>query len=326
MNITILTYLEKDGGEITDVSVGHIEEALVGLKHKVTVLGIHDDIHKLIAGLQSPKPAVVFNLMEMFGKNWQGDVGVAGLLQLLEYPFTGGGPGEFYLRQDKGLAKRVLAADQILTPDFAVFNKNADFEARGNLNMPMFVKPLRADSSHGIDADSLVHNTTDLMKRVTMIHEKIGDAALAEEYIEGREFYVGVVGNMEPTALPPIEMDFSGLKEGKPHIMDHKAKWVKKSEAFKGTKPVVAEIPDELRARLQKISLDACRALRARDYSRVDFRVRDTGEIYVLEVNSSCDLDKNGEFAMAAKAGGLDYPALIGRIVELALERYKKAN
>jgi len=323
MNVTILTYLEKDGGDITDTSVAHIEEALKALKHQVSILAIHGDLQDLIAGLAKQKPDLVFNLMEMFGKNWQGDVGVAGLLQLLEYKFTGGGPGEFYLRQDKGLAKKILAFDQIATPNFAVFNENAGFETGGNLRMPLFVKPLRADSSQGIDAGSLVHDTKELMQRVKMINEKIKDSALAEEYIDGREFYVGVLGNEEAVALPPIEMDFSGLPADAPHFMDHKAKWVKKSKAYQGTKPVVAEIPDELRAKLHKISLTACRALRVLDYARVDLRVAETGEIYVLEVNSSCDLDKNGEFAMAAAAGGLDYRTLISQIVEVALDRYQ---
>lgn len=323
MKITILTYLEKDGGDISDASVAHIQEALTALKHDVSVLGIHGDINGLISGLEKLKPELVFNLMEMFGKNWQGDVGVAGLLQLMEYKFTGGGPGEFYLRQDKGLAKKILAFEQIATPNFAVFNENAGFETGGNLRMPLFVKPLRADSSQGIDAGSLVHDTTELMQRVKMINEKIKDSALAEEYIEGREFYVGVLGNQDSVALPPIEMDFSGLPKGVPRIMDHKAKWVKKSKAYQGTKPVVADIPDELRAKLHKVSLAACRSLRTLDYARVDLRVAETGDVYVLEVNSSCDLDKNGEFAMAAVAGGLDYKALIGRIVEVALKRYK---
>jgi D-alanine-D-alanine ligase len=323
MRITILTYLEKEGGPITDASVEPIAEVLAASKHEVSILGVHGDLKGLIDGLAANQPEMVFNLMEMFGKNWQGDVGVAGLLQLLGYKFTGGGPGEFYLRQDKGLAKKILAFDQIATPNFAVFDQDKGFETGGNLRMPLFVKPLRADSSQGIDSGSLVHDTKELMDRVKMINEKIKDAALAEEYIEGREFYVGVLGNQEPTALPPIEMDFSGLAEGVPHFMDHKAKWVKKSKAYKGTKAVVADIPDELRARLHKISLTACRALRAVDYSRVDLRVAETGDIFVLEVNSSCDLDKNGEFAMAAAAGGLDYPALIERIVEAALARYR---
>lgn len=322
MRITILTYLEKNGGEITDASVEHIAEVLRKSKHEVAILGIHGDIKALIDGLAANKPELVFNLMEMFGKNWQGDVGVAGLLQLLGYKFTGGGPGEFYLRQDKGLAKKILAFDQIATPNFAVFDQAKGFETGGNLRMPLFVKPLRADSSQGIDAGSLVHDMKELMDRVKMINEKIKDAALAEEYIDGREFYVGVLGNQEPTALPPIEMDFSGLPEGAPRFMDHKAKWVKKSKAYQGTKAVVAEIPDELHAKLHKISLTACRALRVLDYARVDLRVAETGDIFVLEVNSSCDLDKNGEFAMAAAAGGLDYQAVIDRIVEAALSRY----
>jgi D-alanine-D-alanine ligase len=323
MKITILTYLEKEGGPITDASVEHIAEVLTASKHNVSILGIHGDLKGLVEGLSANKPELVFNLMEMFGKNWQGDVGVAGLLQLLGYKFTGGGPGEFYLRQDKGLAKKILAFDQIATPNFAVFNQAAGFETGGNLCMPLFVKPLRADSSQGIDSGSLVHNTKELMDRVKMINEKIHDAALAEEYIDGREFYVGVLGNQDPVALPPIEMDFSGLAEGVPHFMDHKAKWVKKSEAYKGTKAVVADIPDELRAKLHKISLIACRALRVLDYARVDLRVAETGDIFVLEVNSSCDLNKNGEFAMAAAAGGLDYQAVIDRIVEAALIRYR---
>lgn len=323
MNITILTYLEKEGGPITDASVAHIEESLKASKHKVSVLGVHGKLNELIDGLAERKPDLVFNLMEMFGKNWQGDVGVAGLLQLLGYNFTGCGPGEFYLRQDKGLAKKILAFEQIATPNFAVF-ENAGFETGGNLRMPLFVKPLRADSSQGIDAGSLVHDTKELMDRVKLINEKIKDAALAEEYIDGREFYVGILGNGEPLALPPVEMDFSGMPEGTPHFMDHKAKWQKRSKAYKGTKPVVADIGDELRAKLHKISLTAAHALRAIDYARVDLRVAQTGDIYVLEVNSSCDLDKNGEFAMAAAAAGLDYQSLIDRIVEVALARYPK--
>src|ERR1043166_9229036 len=137
MNITILTYLEKEGGPITDASVAHIEEALHASKHKVSVLGVHGKLPDLIDGLAERKPDLVFNLMEMFGKNWQGDVGVAGLLQLLGYKFTGCGPGEFYLRQDKGLAKKILAFEQIATPNFAVFEGD-NFETGGNLRMPLF--------------------------------------------------------------------------------------------------------------------------------------------------------------------------------------------
>ena len=161
------------------------------------------------------------------------------------------------------------------------------------------------------------------MKRVLAIHEKFNDAALAEEYIEGREFYVGVLGNRDPLAFPPIEMDFSGLPEGAPRVLDSKAKWDKNSAEYKGTKSVMADVPDELRARLQKVSLDAYRALRVRDYGRVDLRLTDTGEIYVIEVNANCYLEQESEFATAAAAAGLDYPAMINRLADLAVERHK---
>jgi D-alanine-D-alanine ligase len=135
---------------------------------------------------------------------------------------------------------------------------------------------------------------------------------------------VGVLGNSQPKALPPIEVDFTGFPEGVPKVMDSKAKWDERSKEYKGTKSVIANLPDELRARLQKVAVDAYRALRVKDYGRVDLRLTDTGEIYVLEVNASCYLEKSSEFAMAAGASGLDYPRLIERIVNLASERMEK--
>src|SRR5205823_10169012 len=137
---------------------------------------------------------------------------------------------------------------------------------------PLFVKPLRTDASIGISSKALVHTTQEMWQRVTAIHQKFHDSALAEEYIEGREFYVGVLGNVEPEAFPPIEMDFSGLKGGAPRVLDSNAKWKKNSEEYKGTRAVVPDLPDELRAKLQKVSVDAYRVLRVKDYGRVDLR------------------------------------------------------
>src|SRR3954471_21161929 len=267
MKITILTYLASEGAKSYDVVVVQVAKALREGGHTPSVLGVHGDLGKFITGLKRRKPDLVFNLLEMFGDNIRGDVAVAGVLDLLGVRYTGGGPGELYLRQDKGLAKKALAFDNILYPDFAVFSKD-DFETGGNLRMPMFVKPLRADASIGIGSDALVNDATSLMKRVLAIHEKFNDAALAEEYIEGREFYVGVLGNRDPLAFPPIEMDFSGLPAGSPRVLDRKAKWAKDSAEFRGTRSVLAAIPEQLRARLQEVALDAARALRVRDYGR----------------------------------------------------------
>jgi D-alanine-D-alanine ligase len=239
----------------------------------------------------------------------------------VQVPYTGGGPGELYLQEDKALSKKLLAWEQIQSPDFAVFAPNSDFETGGNLRMPLFVKPLRMEASQGIDENSLVRNTRELMERVLHIHKTIGDAALAEEYVDGREFYVGVLGNLDRVAFPPIEMDFSGIPDGQPRILDSKAKWDESSAQYQGTKPVLPDLPSELSARLQRVALDACRALRVRDYGRVDLRLTNEGEIFVIEVNANCYLEQKSEFAMAAAAEGIDYVHLINRIVEQAAAR-----
>jgi D-alanine-D-alanine ligase len=325
VKITVLTYL--DDGEHSkeyDPVVSQVARTLRKLGHRVSLLGVHVDVKRLIAGLARRKPDLVFNLMEMFGENVFGDIPVTGLLELLGVCYTGSGPGELYLSQDKGLTKKLLAFEDILYPRFAVFSRDTAFETGGNLRMPLFVKPLRSDASLGIGGKSLVQDWTALMERVNAIRKELDDAALAEEFIDGREFYVGVIGNSQPKALPPVEIDFTGFPEGVPRIMDSKAKWDERSKEYKGTRSVLAQLPDELRARLQKVAVDAYRALRVRDYGRVDIRLTDTGEIYVLEVNASCYLERNSEFAMAAGAAGMDYARLIERIVDLAVARRGK--
>jgi D-alanine-D-alanine ligase len=324
VKITVLTYLDDgENSKEYDPVVRQVARTLRKLGHRVSVLGVHGDVKRLIAGLSRRKPDLVFNLMEMFGDNVFGDIPVTGLLDLLGVDYTGSGPGELYLSQDKGLTKRLLAFEDILYPRFAVFSRETGFETGGNLRMPLFVKPLRSDASLGIGGKSLVQDWTGLIERVSAIRKELDDAALAEEFIDGREFYVGVVGNSQPKALPPVEIDFTGFPEGVPKVMDSKAKWDERSKEYKGTRSVLAQLPDELRARLQKVAVDAYRALRVRDYGRVDLRLTDTGDIYVLEVNASCYLEKDSEFAMAAGAAGLDYPRLIERIVDLALARRK---
>lgn len=327
MKITVLHYLQKEGDRAArDVVVDQVARALKQGNHDVSLLGIHGDLGKLRSGLLRRKPDLIFNLMETFGESQLGAIGLVGVLDLLGYPYTGGGPGEFYVQEDKALTKKLLAFDDIRYPDFAVFRRGADLESGGNLRMPLFVKPLRMDASIGIDAGSLVRTAREMMERVLLVHDKVQDDALVEEYVEGREFYIGVLGNATPQAFPPIEMDFSDMPEGAPHILDARAKWDEDSAEYKGSKAVVADLPDDLRARLQKVALDAYRALRVRDYGRIDLRLTDSGEIFVIEVNASCYLEETGEFATSAGADGLDYPALINRIVELAIERHGQGN
>ena len=323
MDITILAYLEP-GDDKPDIVMEQVATALESRGHRTSILTIRNDVAELVEGLKKRKPQMVFNLVESFGDDiLGGTMGVAGVLDLMQLPYTGGGPGEIFLQEDKALAKKLLAFERIPYPDFATFAPNADFETGGNLRMPLFVKPLRMEASIGIDERSLVRNTQQLMERVLYIHRTFGDAALAEEYIEGRELYVGIIGNEQLTALPPIEMDFSGLATGAIQIMDNKAKFDQTSDRYHGTKPVFPDLEPELKARLQRVSMAAYRALRVRDYGRVDLRLTETGEIFVIEVNANCYLEKDSEFARAAAAHGIAYPDLLERIVELAMERWK---
>lgn len=319
MRITILTY--RAGKDDLDPVVGQIERALKANKHQVSVLPIEDDVKKLISGLARRKPQLVFNVLEEFGDHPAGNIAICGLLDALGIPYTGCGPGEYYLGQDKVLSKKLLAFENIQYPRFAVFGRDQELETGGNLRMPLFVKPAAQDASLGIGKKSLVRDAAALMKQVVAIHEEYNDAALAEEFIEGRELYVGVLGNQDAIALPPIEADFSKLPEGSPRIYDRRAKWEPGTKEHEGISTGLADVTDELRARVQKVSIDACRALRVRDYGRVDLRVAETGEIYVLEVNASCYLEQDDEFAVSARAAGIGYEELIQRIVSLAVAR-----
>jgi len=323
MKITILAFLEPDATE-PDIVMEQVARALAAGGHKTTIVTTRDDVNQLVTDVRQSKPDLVFNLVESFGDDILGGLmGVTGVLDLMQLPYTGGGPGELYLQEDKALSKKLLAYEQVLYPDYAVFDPRADFETGGRLRMPLFVKPARADASLGIDEKSLVRNTQELMERVLYIHKTFGDAALAEEYIEGREFYVGVLGNQDPLALPPIEIDFTGWPEGEERFMDNKAKFDETSARYQGAKPVIAAVEPELKAKLQRVALGAYRALRVRDYGRIDLRLTDSGEIYVIEVNASCYLEEASEFAMAAAADGLEYVEIINRIPDLAMERWK---
>ena len=323
MKIVILTHLEEETSSEHDIVVDQVARALRKHGHKASVLGVHADLKKLINGLARRKPDLVFNLMETFGSTQMGAVGLVGLLDLLQLRYTGGGPGEYYLQEDKALTKKLLAFHKIGYPDFAVFSQTASLETGGSLRMPLIVKPLRMDASIGIDGKSLVRSTPEMMERVLAIHNDVKDAALVEEYVDGREFYVGVLGNEMPVAFPPIEMDFSKLDANLPRILDGASKWDENSPQYKGTEAILADLPDELRARLQHAALEAYRALRVRDYGRIDMRLTEAGEIFIIEVNASCYLEQSGEFATSAAAAGIEYPDLIERIVQLAVERYE---
>lgn len=321
LKVPILFY--QSTTEPEDPVVGQIFEALQALGHKPARFAVERDVRSLLNGISRGRPDLVFNICETFANRNTFEVNVAAFLELLEVPFTGSGTAGLLLAQDKAIAKKLFSFHRVPCPDFAVFHgDNLDFS--GRLRFPLFVKPLRADASIGIAPESIVHDVQELLERVRYVHS-LGDAALAEEYIEGRELYVGVVGGDRPMALPVVELQFRGAyPKGRPRIADWNSKFEKDTPEFKGTRSVIARVSAELRQRIQTLAVDAFEALQLRDYARVDFRLDPHGNPYVLEINPNPYLEQSAEFAMAAKAEGIEYPQLIERILKLATERAPK--
>jgi D-alanine-D-alanine ligase len=311
-----------------DPVLDNIEEALRANDHDSRRIVVDDSVQPLVTALSGDKPDLVFNLAESFGGRSALESNVAALLNLLGLRYTGSSPAGLILAGDKTLTKKVLTFHGILTARFAtVFRGAVDWA--GDINFPLILKPPQEDASLGITQKSIVNDVQELLRTISSLQTEYQSPVLAEEFIDGREFYVGVLGNSDAQALPVMELDFTGYPEGKPKIASWEAKWGddgdEKGAEFEGTKSIFpTDLEDEITERMQKVAIDAFHALRLRDYARVDLRVNAKEEIYVIEVNPNCYLEKNAEFASAAGKSGLEYPQLIERIVELASARYSR--
>jgi D-alanine-D-alanine ligase len=242
---------------------------------------------------------------------------------MLEIPYTGAGPHANTLAQDKSIAKKMFAFHGIQSPYFATAYRGTIDHAH-DIAFPLIVKPTSEDGSIGIDAAAVVNSVKELMERVDYIQTEFDSPALIEEYIEGREIYAAILGSYEKAyALPLVELDLSKLPKGTPRIASQEVKFEKDSEAYKLTKSAIAEDLDEETAnKLTDIAIKAYRAVKLRDYGRIDMRISAKGEIYVIEANPNPWLSSGQEFAMAAKKSGLTYTQMIGEIVDFAMARH----
>jgi D-alanine-D-alanine ligase len=265
---------------------------------------------------------LVFNMVEAYEGDDGKEAHVAAFLELLDLRHTGAGPQALFLAQDKALAKKVFNFHGILTPTFAC-SYRGKLDHMDDLRFPLIVKPAGEDGSVGIDAGAVVKSIKELLERVAYIQQKFDSPALMEEYIEGREIYIGVIGNEKPVALPVVEMDLSRLPEGMPRIASREVKWDQGTEAYDATRSAAAQgLDEETTRRLQATAVQVYEALGLRDYGRVDMRLTQEGKIYVIEANPNPWLAPEAELAMAAGLAGRSYVELIGQIVELALARY----
>jgi D-alanine-D-alanine ligase len=298
-----------------------VAEALGKLGHQAT-LHVLDGSVKSLHSLTRTDCDLVFNLAESFGGNDTADYCIAAYLELIGKRFTGSGSHGLLYGQDKAVAKKVLQFHGIETPVFArSFRGRLDFSH--DLEFPVIVKPAREDGSIGIEFSSVVSSIRELMERIDWLHANFDSPVLIEEYVDGREMYVGVIGNDNPTALPVIELDLSKLPEGRPRIAGAEVKWGKGTRAYRDTKSAVAEdLPEETAALLQQTAVAVFQALELRDYARIDMRLRPDGRVAVIEANPNPWLASKAEFAMAARKGGRSYNQLIEEIVDLAVARY----
>jgi D-alanine-D-alanine ligase len=288
--------------------------------HEVRPIGIGDSLTELRTVLADWQPQVCFNLLEEFDGIVTYDQHVVAWLELLRQPYTGCNPRGMMLSRDKVLSKQLLAWHRIPTPQFAVFRRGSTIRIPARLHYPLFVKSATEDASLGISQASIVEDAARLRERIEFIHEHTSSDALVEEYVEGRELYIGVIGNDRIRTLTPWEFIFGELKAGRAGIATRKAKWDRAYQARHGiTSDVARDLPEGLSARLDKLARRIYRALHLTGYARMDFRVRADGTPYFLEANANPNVEKEEDFAYAAQAAGMDYAALLGRIISLGL-------
>jgi D-alanine-D-alanine ligase len=288
--------------------------------HEVLSLGVLDSLTELRAAIADWKPDVVFNLLEEFDGIVSYDQHVIAFLEMLRQPYTGCNPRGLLLSRDKGLCKQVLSYHRISTPQFAVFHRGQKLRVPTKLRYPLFVKSTTDDASLGIAQASVVEDAARLRERVEFVFEQNKSDVLVEEYIEGRELYVGVYGNERLTRLPVWELGFGSMPEGQAPIATRKVKWdTKYRDRYGISSSPAADLPAGVEMQLDRLSRRMYRALGLSGYARMDFRLRADGTVFALEANANPHLAQEEDFARSAAAAGRPYPQLLDGIVRLGL-------
>jgi len=297
------------------------------LGHEVRVLGIYDKLAALRDIIQEFKPHIIFNLLEEFAGEVQYDHRVVTYLEMLRVPYTGCNPKGLMISRDKVLTKKLLAYHRIRVPHFSVFPLRHRIRRPKRLKFPLFVKSVVEDASFGIARASLVKNDAGLVARVSLVHEQTGTDAIAEEFIEGRELYVGVIGNKRLETFPVWELFFDKKPDDMPIIATARAKWNADYQKKWGiTSRMATDIPDGLYAQMKGWCKRIYRILGLSGYARFDFRLTPEGALYFLEANANPQLAYGEDFAESAEQAGISYPALLQRIISLGLRSRSHAG
>lgn len=285
--------------------------------HKVEILGVAENLSVIKDKITEFNPNIVFNLLEEFQGEAIFDQNVVSYLELLGMPYTGTNPKGLMIGRDKALSKKILAYHKIGTPKFQVFPRNKRKKKVLIKSYPLIVKCLTEEASLGISQASIVHTEDKLKERVAFIHEKYRTDAIAEQFVEGREFFVGVLGNYAFEALPVWELTFDQAENPEKEFYTANAKFNEKYRKKKGISTGKAKISEELELELQTVAKKSFKSLGLSGYARMDMRVDDAGKIYVLEVNPNPDISEADDFAQSAKKAGYSYGELLNKIIKL---------
>lgn len=284
--------------------------------HEVIVIGLYDDISPLLTAIKEKKPDLVFNLLEEFNGDSQMDYHIVALLEALKIKYSGCNSKGLALARDKALSKKILKYHHIVTPHFFTLPKNKKRKLPKNLKYPLIVKCLYEEASYGIAQASIVTSEDKLNERVQYIHEKLEQDALVEEFIEGKELYVGVLGQKQLKTLPIWELKFKNVENPEKEIYSQRAKWNEKYRKRKGIDTGVAKLDKALEDKIIKICKKVYQILNLSGYARIDLRLTADNKIYVLEANPNPNIASDDEFAKSAQYEKIKYKELIEQLIK----------
>ena len=297
-----------------------VMESLLRLGHTVETLAVFDNVTHIVEKLQTCLPDVVFNLSESFHQNRAHEPNIPALLELMKVRYTGSGPDALLLCKDKAITKKVLAYHRVRVPGFVVSHRQSPLRRLKRFKFPAFVKPRYEESSDGISKASFARDEREAIERAQFIHQKFDCDALIEEYIEGRELYISVLGGRRLTVFPPREVFFDNMPADAPRFATYHAKW---NDAYRQkwgiTNGAARELPAAVERDLRKIARNVYGWMKIRGCGRLDVRLTPKGEIFVIEANPNPSLSQDEDFAQSAAAAGMDYDALITAILSLAI-------
>jgi D-alanine-D-alanine ligase len=297
-----------------------VRDAILELGHEVFPIGVSDDLATIRGAIDAHKPDVAFNLVEEFRGIGRLDQHVVSYLELRKQAYTGCNPRGLTLARDKAVTKKILAYHNLKVPEFAIFPQKRPFRKPDKLSFPLFVKSLTEEGSAGISGASIVHSDEKLKERVEFIQRTTKSTAIAEQFIGGREIYVGVMGNERVTVLPAWELSMTKKDPDKPLIASDRAKWDPAYQRQMGLITGPAKLTKAAWADLEELSKTIYHLLGMSGYARLDYRLTDGGDAYLLEANPNPQIAKDEDFAQSALHVGIAYPQLIDQLMQFGIK------